>query len=79
MVEITAWMHTFLQTLDQTFGARVWFVGLQGSYGRGEATETSDIDAVVILDELSAADIQTYHVMLDTLPNRELICGFLSG
>lgn len=79
MVEITAWMHTFLQTLDQTFGARVWFVGLQGSYGRGEATETSDIDAVVILDELSAADIQTYHAMLDTLPNRELICGFLSG
>lgn len=79
MVEITAWMHTFLQMLDQTFGARVWFVGLQGSYGRGEATETSDIDAVVILDELSAADIQTYHAMLDTLPNRELICGFLSG
>lgn len=79
MVEITAWMHTFLQTLEQTFGARVWFVGLQGSYGRGEATETSDIDAVVILDELSAADIQTYHAMLDTLPNRELICGFLSG
>jgi len=79
VVEITAWMHTFLQTLDQTFGARVWFVGLQGSYGRGEATETSDIDAVVILDELSAADIQTYHAMLDTLPNRELICGFLSG
>ena len=79
MVEITAWMHTFLQTLDQTFGARVWFVGLQGSYGRGEATETSDIDAVVILDELSAADIQTYHAMLDNLPNRELICGFLSG
>ena len=72
-------MHTFLQTLDQTFGARVWFVGLQGSYGRGEATETSDIDAVVILDELSAADIQTYHAMLDNLPNRELICGFLSG
>lgn len=79
VVEITAWMHTFLQTLDQTFGARVWFVGLQGSYGRGEATETSDIDAVVILDELSAADIQTYHAMLDNLPNRELICGFLSG
>ena len=79
MVEITAWMHTFLQTLDQTFGARVWCVGLQGSYGRGEATETSDIDAVVILDELSAADIQTYHAMLDNLPNRELICGFLSG
>ena len=53
--------------------------GLQGSYGRGEATEKSDIDIVVILDELSPADIKTYNTMLDTLPNRELICGFLSG
>ena len=79
MMDITAWMPTFLQTLSETFANRVWFVGLQGSYGRGEATETSDIDIVVILDELSAIDIQTYYAMLDTLPHRELICGFLSG
>ena len=79
MVDITAWLQKFLQTLNDTFASRVWFVGLQGSYGRGEATETSDIDIVVILDELSALDIQTYHDMLDTLPHRELICGFLSG
>ena len=79
MVDITAWMNDFLQNLNHTFENRVWFVGLQGSYGRGEATETSDIDVVVILDELSAMDIQTYNKMLDTLPRRELICGFLSG
>ena len=79
MVDITTWMNDFLQNLNHTFENRVWFVGLQGSYGRGEATETSDIDIVVILDELSAMDLQTYHDMLDTLPHRELICGFLSG
>ena len=79
MIDITAWMKNFLQTLNESFGDRVWFVGLQGSYGRGEATETSDIDIVVILDELSAVDIQTYNTMLNTLPHRELICGFLSG
>ena len=79
MIDVTAWMHNFLQVLHETFANRVWFVGLQGSYGRGEATETSDIDIVVILDELSATDIQTYHDMLDTLTHRELICGFLSG
>jgi len=79
MIDITTWMQNFLQTLNQTFSNRVWFVGLQGSYGRGEATETSDIDVAVILDELSAMDIQTYNTMLDTLPHRELICGFLSG
>ena len=79
MIDITVWMQNFLQSLNKTFPNRVWFVGLQGSYGRGEATETSDIDIVVILDELSAMDIQAYKDMLDTLSHRELICGFLSG
>ncbi len=79
MVDITVWMQNFIRELNETFSNRVWFVGLQGSYGRGEATETSDIDIVVILDELSATDIQAYNDMLDTLTHRELICGFLSG
>lgn len=79
MLDIAKWTENFIQKLAETFGERVWFIGLQGSYGRGEATETSDIDIVVILDELSALDIQIYNEMLDTLPNRELICGFLSG
>ena len=79
MLDINVWIQNFLQTLNNTFGARVWFVGLQGSYGRGEATENSDIDVVVILDELSDTDVQTYNAMLDTMPYRELICGFLSG
>ena len=79
MIDINGWMNDFLQKLDEVFANRVWFVGLQGSYGRGEATETSDIDVVMILDELSVADIQAYQDMLDTLPHRELICGFVSG
>ena len=79
MIEINSWMNKFLQVLNENFGERVWFVGLQGSYARGEATETSDIDIVVILDELSTLDIQNYNEMLDILSHRELICGFLSG
>ena len=79
MVDINSWLEEFLQKLNETFKSRVWFVGLQGSYGRGEATETSDIDVVVILNELTVSDIQTYNDMLDTLPHRELICGFVSG
>ncbi len=79
VIEITTWLNKFLDILNEKFGDRVWFVGLQGSYGRGEATETSDIDIVVILDELSVLDIQTYNTMLDTLSYRQLICGFLSG
>ena len=79
MIEITTWMNGFLKSINEAFGDRVWFVGLQGSYGRGEATETSDIDVVVILDELSITDIHKYNAMLNTLPCRELICGFVSG
>ena len=79
MIDITTWMKNFLQTLNETFAIRVWFVGLQGSYGRGEAADTSDIDVVVILDELSTMDILTQHAILDTLSHRDLVCGFLSG
>ena len=79
MIDVSAWMNTFLRALSKTFGDRVWFVGLQGSYGRGEATKTSDIDVVVILEELSAKDVEAYNQMLNTLSHRELICGFLSG
>ncbi len=79
MINIEIWMNEFLQKLNYTFGKRVWFVGLQGSYGRGEETENSDIDVVVILDKLSVEDIQDYNVMLNNLSHRDLICGFLSG
>jgi len=79
VIDIQTWMNTFLDALDQHFQKRVWFVGLQGSYSRGEATQSSDLDIVVILDELTAADIKTYHGILDALPHRELLCGFLSG
>ena len=79
MIDIDIWMEYFLKALDETFKQRVWFVGIQGSYARGEATENSDIDMVVILDELTINDLQIYDRMLDTLSYRELICGFLSG
>lgn len=79
MINISEWTNNFLTALDKAFGSRVFFVGLQGSYSRGEATDKSDIDIVVILDELTVSDIDTYNSMLDTLRHRELICGFISG
>ena len=41
--------------------------------------DTSDIDAVVILDELRINDLKAYRDVLDALPNRELVCGFIVG
>lgn len=79
MININNWLEIFLSALDNTFNDRIWFVGLQGSYARNEATQESDIDIVVILDKLSSEDISLYNRMLDSLPDRELICGFVSG
>lgn len=79
MIDIQLWMENFTQLLKETFDERIYFVGLQGSYGRGEATEASDIDTVVILDKLTADDIKKYNDMIHELPHRELMCGFLSG
>ena len=79
MIDIGSWTEQLLHKAEEVFGERLWFVGLQGSYARGEATATSDIDIVVILDDLSFSDIQKYNSILNLLPYRELACGFLSG
>ncbi len=79
MIDIHAWLEVFCGQLEKTFSGRVWFTGLQGSYARGEAKDTSDIDIVVILDKLTVKDLAAYREMLDGLPEREKICGFVSG
>ena len=71
MIEITEFIKKYMAALDQAFQDRVWFAGLQGSYGRGEATEASDIDMVVILNQLSASDIHTYDAGRQELENWE--------
>lgn len=76
---IDTWMRTYLVKLKALFGTRLLFVGLQGSYGCSEATDSSDIDVVVILDHATSKDLKAYGAMLDTLPNREKMCGFISG
>ena len=38
VLDIDVWINGFLGKLNDAFQNRVWFVGLQGSYGRGEAT-----------------------------------------
>ena len=73
------WMEELVARLQETFGARLRFVGLQGSRARGEAGPESDIDAVVILDAVSIQDIRAYRALLETMPEREKVCGFFGG
>lgn len=79
MTDISQWMPLYRDAVLRLFGARVLFVGLQGSRARGEAREGSDIDVVLILDKILPGDLKAYRAMLDTLPDRALVCGFVSG
>lgn len=79
MVNMDVFLNTFFGMLKKVFSSRIWFAGLQGSYARGEADENSDIDIVVILDMLSADDIEKYNRLLDGLPERKHMCGFIAG
>lgn len=79
MVDIDAWMGDFLPRLKKTFGPRLLFLGLQGSYGRGEADEDSDIDVVCVLDRVALADLDAYRTLARRMPEGEKACGFLCG
>ena len=53
MTDINAYIENLLALLKEELGDQLLYLGLQGSYLRGEATEDSDIDAMVILSKLS--------------------------
>ncbi len=59
------------------FGEKVCYIGLQGSYLRGEATENSDIDIVVILDTLTVEDMDLYRNILEKAGDSDRACGFI--
>ena len=37
MINIASWLEIFSGRLEANFPGRIWFMGLQGSYARGEA------------------------------------------
>ena len=78
-MDIRHWMDGFTAAVRQAFGGRVYCIGLQGSHARGEAGPDSDIDTVVILDRWAPDDWARYGAVLDSLPGRERVCGFVSG
>ncbi len=78
-LNIESWMDLFLKELQIVFENRLVFVGLQGSRGRGEGRPDSDIDVVCILDTCSLQDLETYRAAVADLPNRDKLCGFVSG
>lgn len=79
MVDINRYMDDLTQRLQEAFGDRLCYVGLQGSYLRGEAHEKSDIDAMVILDALTVEEMDRYREILMAMGHYDLSCGFICG
>ena len=78
-MEIWGLLKALEDRVDEIFGDRLVCLGLRGSFARGEATEVSDIDAVLILDTVSMEDLFTYREILRWLPHPEKVCGFVAG
>lgn len=68
-----------LRELREALGEKLLYVGLQGSYQRGEATEDSDLDLVVIVEELSVRELTLYRQAVDQMEWRDKACGFICG
>ena len=79
MFDAEAYMEECRARLKKTFGERLLYVGLQGSYLRSEATEHSDIDVMVVLDGMTAQDLDSYRDVIAALPHPEKSCGFICG
>ena len=79
MFDLDRWLDKYIEAVDAAFGARIVFIGLQGSYARGEANEGSDIDVVLILNSLTLDDLTLYKNAIAGLKERTKICGFVSG
>ena len=78
-MDISIFMESFKENLLRLSGDNLLFLDLQGSYGRGEAKETSDIDPVIILKQCGKDELLRYRSYIDTLPEKDILCGFVSS
>ncbi len=77
MFRIEDYINNLTQKLKDSFGERLTYIGLQGSYLRNEATPDSDIDIMVVIDKLTAEDLKAYQEILALIGNFDKSCGFI--
>ena len=76
-MQIDTFTRRLTDRCRKAFGARLVYLGLSGSYARGEAHADSDIDIHMILDELAPSDLDVYRTILKEMPQGERACGFV--
>ena len=79
MFDLDSYLNNLISSCRTAFGDRLLYVGLQGSWLRGEAHENSDIDVMVILDRFSVQDMDRYREILKRIGFYERSCGFICG
>jgi len=77
MLNIDHYVNTLTDALRRTFNRRLAYVGLQGSYLRGEATQNSDIDIMVVIHNMTVSDLDVYRTVIQGLPHFDKSCGFI--
>ena len=79
MIDIEDYLQKQIGACKNTFCERLLYVGLQGSYMRDEATDQSDVDVMIILEDFSVADMDAYREILKKIGAYEKSCGFICG
>ena len=79
MIILNDYLRKLTIACQSAFGNRLLYVGLQGSYLRGEANENSDIDIMIVIDRFSVKDMDKYRDILKSIGSFEKSCGFICG
>lgn len=79
MQTMEGWLIDWKQAVQDAFGTRVQFLGIQGSAARGEATPDSDWDLVVLLDQIDYKDVEQYASVIKPWRQERRLCGFFGG
>ncbi|MBR0392936.1 MAG: nucleotidyltransferase domain-containing protein [Oscillospiraceae bacterium] len=79
MFDLDKYLADLILNCRSVFRERLLYMGLQGSWLRGEAHENSDIDIMVILDGFSVQDMDIYRGILEKTGFYEKSCGFICG
>ncbi len=79
MFRIDEYIDELTDKLIDAFGERLEYVGLQGSYLRHEETKNSDIDIMVVIDNITVEDLNIYQKVIVSIGNYDKSCGFICG
>lgn len=79
MFQIESYIEELLTLLKTSFGERLVYMGLQGSYLRNEQNENSDIDIMAVIDHMTVSDLDSYKEAILRVGYYEKSCGFICG